>query len=146
MDYLPIFLAIRDKSCVVIGGGEVAVRKVALLRQAGAKVSIIAPKLAAALAQQVAEASVRHRSGEFVPADLDGATLVIAATNSATVNSAVALAANERRIPVNVVDTPDLCSFIMPAIIDRSPLVLAISSGGAAPVLARQLRSSVASN
>ena len=140
MDYLPIFLAVRNKLCVVIGGGEVAVRKVALLQQAGAKVTVVAPKLAAALAQQVAKASVHHRSGEFVPADLEGATLVIAATNSAAVNSTVAQAANERRIPVNVVDTPDLCSFIMPAIIDRSPLVVAVSSGGAAPVLARQLR------
>ncbi len=140
MDYLPIFLAVRNKLCVVIGGGEVAVRKVALLQQAGAKVTVVAPKLAAALTQQVANASVHHRSGEFVPADLDGATLVIAATNSAAVNSTVAQAANERRIPVNVVDTPDLCSFIMPAIIDRSPLVVAVSSGGAAPVLARQLR------
>ena len=140
MDYLPIFLAVRNKSCVVVGGGAVAARKVALLQQAGAKITVIAPKLAATLAQQVADADVNHRSGEFVPADLDGATLVIAATNSAAVNAAVAQAANERRIPVNVVDTPDLCSFIMPAIIDRSPLVLAVSSGGAAPVLARQLR------
>lgn len=140
MDYLPIFIAVRNKLCVVIGGGEVAVRKVALLQQAGAKVTVIAPKLVAALAQQAAAASINHRSGEFVPADLEGATLVVAATNNAAVNSAVAQAANERRIPVNVVDTPELCSFIMPAIIDRSPLVVAISSGGAAPVLARQLR------
>ena len=140
MNYLPIFLAVRNKSCVVVGGGEVAVRKVALLQQAGAKVTIVAPKLGAALAQQVADGRLRHRAGEFVPTDLDGATLVIAATNSPPVNAAVAQAADLRQIPVNVVDTPDLCSFIMPAIIDRSPLILAVSSGGAAPVLARQLR------
>ena len=140
MDYLPIFLSIRNKPCVVVGGGAVAARKVALLRQAGAKVTVIAPTLVTALAQQMTDANICHSAREFAPEDLDEVTLVIAATDSAAVNSAVARAADARQIPVNVVDTPGLCSFIMPAIIDRSPLVLAVSSGGAAPVLARQVR------
>lgn len=140
MDYLPIFISIRNKPCVVVGGGEVAARKVTLLRQAGASVLVVAPQLAESLAQQVAQGDVRHRAGEFAADDLDGAHLVIAATDNEEVNHKVAQAAEARRIPVNVVDSPALCSFVMPAIIDRSPLVLAVSSGGAAPVLARLLR------
>jgi uroporphyrin-III C-methyltransferase/precorrin-2 dehydrogenase/sirohydrochlorin ferrochelatase len=140
MDYLPIFIAIRNKPCIVVGGGEVAARKVSLLRQAGADVLVVAPQLAETLAQQAAKGDVRHRAREFAADDLDGAHLVIAATDNEDVNRKVALAAEARRIPVNVVDSPALCSFVMPAIIDRSPLVMAVSSGGAAPVLARLLR------
>jgi uroporphyrin-III C-methyltransferase/precorrin-2 dehydrogenase/sirohydrochlorin ferrochelatase len=140
MDYLPIFIAIRNKPCIVVGGGEVAARKVSLLLQAGADVLVVAPQLAETLAQQVAKGDVRHRAREFAADDLDGAHLVIAATDNEDVNRKVALAAEARRIPVNVVDSPALCSFVMPAIIDRSPLVMAVSSGGAAPVLARLLR------
>jgi uroporphyrin-III C-methyltransferase / precorrin-2 dehydrogenase / sirohydrochlorin ferrochelatase len=140
MDYLPIFIAIRNKHCVVVGGGEVAARKVALLLKAGANVLVVSPSLEETLTQQVAEGSLRHRAGEFVPEDLAGASVVIAATDNEDVNRQVAHAAEERRILVNVVDSPALCSFVMPAIIDRSPLVLAVSSGGAAPVLARLLR------
>ncbi len=140
MDYLPIFIAVRNKRCVVVGGGEVAARKVALLLQAGASVHVISPQLGETLAQLSGQSRVSHRAGKFVPTDLDDAMIVIAATDDPAVNSEVAAAATERRIPVNVVDSPELCSFIMPAIIDRSPLVLAVSSGGAAPVLARLLR------
>ena len=140
MDYLPIFIAVRNKRCVVVGGGEVAARKVALLLQAGASVHVISLQLGETLSQLLDQSSLSHRAGKFAPADLDDAMIVIAATDDPTVNSEVAAAAAERRIPVNVVDSPELCSFIMPAIIDRSPLVLAVSSGGAAPVLARLLR------
>ena len=140
MDYLPIFLTLRAKPCVVIGGGEIAARKVDLLLKAGAVVRVVAPELCNSLARWLADGKVSHRAGEFAAADLDGATLVIAATDNETVNTAVAKAAGERRILVNVVDSPALCTFIMPAIIDRSPLVMAVSSGGAAPVLARLIR------
>ena len=140
MDYLPIFIALRNKPCVVVGGGDVAARKVSLLQQAGAKVTVVSPSLGEVLAREVADGKVSYRAGEFVSADLEDAALVIAATDNESVNRQVSLAADERRIPVNVVDSPELCSFVMPAIIDRSPLVLAVSSGGAAPVLARLLR------
>ena len=140
MDYLPIFISIRNKLCIVVGGGEVAARKVALLLQAGASVRVVSPQLGETLARQAGQGSLSHRAEKFVPTDLDGASIVIAATDDEAVNRQVARAAEERRIPVNVVDSPDLCSFVMPAIIDRSPLVLAVSSGGAAPVLARLLR------
>jgi uroporphyrin-III C-methyltransferase/precorrin-2 dehydrogenase/sirohydrochlorin ferrochelatase len=136
MDFLPIFINIRQQPCVVIGGGEVAARKVATLLKAQARVTVIAPELCNALRQ----ADIRHIQATFEPSHIDGARLVIAATDDHTVNRAVSVAATARNIPVNVVDTPELCSFVMPAIIDRSPIVVAVSSGGAAPVLARLLR------
>jgi len=136
MDFLPIFINIRQQPCIVVGGGEVAARKVTLLLKAGAKVTVVAPELCAALQQ----AAIQHVAGKFTDALLDGAKLVIAATDDNSVNLAVHAAATSRGIPVNVVDTPALCTFVMPAIIDRAPIIIAISSGGAAPVLARLLR------
>lgn len=136
MDFLPIFINIRQQPCVVIGGGEVATRKVTMLLKAQAQVTVIAPECCSALLN----VDIRHIASQFQPAHLDGAKLVIAATDDPAVNLAVYNAAQARNIPVNVVDTPELCSFVMPAIIDRSPIVVAVSSGGAAPVLARLLR------
>ncbi len=136
MDFLPIFLNIRQQSCLVIGGGEVAARKVAMLLKAQAQVTVIAPEICAALQN----ANIRHIAETFAASHLNGAKLVIAATDEQTVNIAVHTAAVAQNIPVNVVDNPALCTFVMPAIIDRSPIVVAVSSGGAAPVLARLLR------
>jgi len=140
MDFLPIFLNIRGRPCLVVGGGEVAARKVALLQQAGARVMVVAPGLEHSLAQSLAQGEIAHRQGRFDPGDLDRCRLVIAATDDPEVNAGVAAQAEERRIPVNVVDQPELCSFVMPSIIDRSPIVAAVSSGGVAPVLARLIR------
>jgi len=136
MDFLPIFINIRQQPCIVVGGGEVAARKVTLLLKAGAKVTVVAPELCAALQQ----AAIQHTPRKFEAELLDGAKLVIAATDDHAVNLAVHAAATARSIPVNVVDTPALCTFVMPAIIDRAPIIIAVSSGGAAPVLARLLR------
>jgi len=140
MDFLPIFLTVRGLPCLVVGGGEVAARKASLLLQAGARVMIVAPQLGNTLAALAAQGTVEHRAGSFCSDDVKGSTVVIAATDNETVNRAVAQAARAANIPVNVVDRPDLCSFVVPSIIDRSPLVLAISTGGASPVLARVLR------
>jgi uroporphyrin-III C-methyltransferase/precorrin-2 dehydrogenase/sirohydrochlorin ferrochelatase len=140
MDYLPIFLDIKGEPCAVIGGGEVAARKVALLRAAGARVTVTAPDLCPALAELAARGEIAHCAAPFSEAALDGAALVIAATDDRTVNAEVSRLARARRLPVNVVDDPELCSFIMPAIVDRSPVVIAASTGGASPVLARLLR------
>lgn len=136
MDFLPIFLNIRRQPCLVIGGGEVAARKAAMLLKAEAEVTVIAPEICAALQN----ANIRHIADTFAPNYLSGAKLVIAATDDPTVNMTVHSAATAQNIPVNVVDNPELCTFVMPAIIDRSPVVVAVSSGGAAPVLARLLR------
>ena len=140
MDYFPIFLNLQHQPCVVIGGGEVAARKVALLLQAGAQVSVVAPALCPQLQAQAEQHRITHHQQRFVADTLAHARLVIAATNDRAVNQQVFQAAQALRIPVNVVDDPALCSFIMPAIIDRSPVLIAISTGGASPVLARKLR------
>lgn len=140
MDHFPIFIDIRGRSAVVVGGGPVAARKVELLRRAQADVTVVAPTLCAALKDLAHEGAIAHRGREFEAGDLDGARLVVAATDDGEVNAAVAAAAEARGLPVNVADAPALCSFILPSIIDRSPVVVAISTGGAAPVLARNLR------
>ena len=140
MDYLPIFFDVRDQPCLVVGGGEVAARKSALLLRAGARLTVLAPSLHPAFGADLAASRITHRAAGFRDEDLDGFILAIAATDDDAVNRAVAAAAKLRRIPVNVVDQPALCSFIMPSIIDRAPVIVAVSSGGASPVLARLLR------
>jgi uroporphyrin-III C-methyltransferase/precorrin-2 dehydrogenase/sirohydrochlorin ferrochelatase len=140
MEALPIFMKLKDRRCVVIGGGEVAARKVKMLLKAEALVEVVAPALHHELADLLTAGGIRHLPAHFAAGQLDGACLVVAATDDETVNQAVSKEAKARNIPVNVVDAPDLCTFTMPSIVDRSPLVIAISSGGAAPVLARLLR------
>ncbi len=137
MDYLPIFANIRGKLCLVVGGGEVGKRKAGVLLEAGARVRVVAPQIDPALAEQQHVEAVATR---FEAQHLDGVMLVIAATNDRSVNQQVSELARARNIPVNVVDDPELCSFIMPAILDRSPLMVAFSSGGASPVLTRMMR------
>ncbi|HHH36029.1 MAG TPA: uroporphyrinogen-III C-methyltransferase [Gammaproteobacteria bacterium] len=140
MDHLPVFLHIRGRRCLVVGGGEVAARKVALLLRAGAAVEVVAPHLGGAL-QGLAEAGrIRHQAAHYASDHLDGAALVVAATDDAALNRRVSEEARARNIPVNVVDQPALCSFIFPSIVDRSPVTVAVSTGGASPVLARMLR------
>ena len=143
MNYLPIFLSIEGRRAVVVGGGQVAARKVEALLKAGACVTVIAPRLLPRLAARAAAPGLEHLAVPFSPAQLDGAALAVAATDEAGVNAAVSRAAFERRIPVNVVDQPALSSFIFPAIVDRSPLVVAVSSAGGAPVLARRVRAQI---
>jgi uroporphyrin-III C-methyltransferase/precorrin-2 dehydrogenase/sirohydrochlorin ferrochelatase len=137
MDYLPIFADVRGRLCLVVGGGEVARRKAGVLLEAGARVRVVAPEIVPALAEQQRVETVIAR---FEVQHLDGMALVIAATNDRGVNRQVSEMARARNIPVNVVDDPGLCSFIMPAILDRSPLMVAFSSGGASPVLTRMMR------
>ena len=140
MDYLPIFFKLTGQACLIVGGGEVAARKTATLRQAGGKVTIISPDLAEPLAALFEQGQIRWKKKQFSADDIAGFTLVVAATSSRAVNELVFHTAQARNIPVNVVDCPELCSFIFPVIIDRSPVVAAISSGGASPVLARTSR------
>lgn len=137
MDYLPIFLDVKGKRCLVVGGGNVAFRKSTLLAQAGALVTVVSPDLSADFASL---AGVTHLAERYRATCLEGHTLVIAATNEQDTNELVSKDAKQRNIPVNVVDSPALCSFIVPSILDRSPIVVAFSSGGASPVLIRMLR------
>ncbi|MBI4741067.1 MAG: uroporphyrinogen-III C-methyltransferase [Betaproteobacteria bacterium] len=141
MDYFPIFLDLKNRPCTVVGGGEVASRKIALLLKAGAKVTVVAPGLCPALQALVETGDIAHKDEPYRDGALDGAHLVIAATDRREVNAEVSRAARAQLKPVNVVDDPELCSFIMPAIVDRSPVLIAASTGGASPVLARLIRS-----
>lgn len=140
MDFLPIFLDIKARPCLVIGGGKVAARKVSLLLKAGGTVHIVSPNLCTELAGLAERGEVRHSAREFVANDVDGPVLIIAATDQEGVNRHVSRLARERGVPVNVVDQPELCGFIMPSMIDRSPVQIAVSTGGTSPVLARLLR------
>jgi uroporphyrin-III C-methyltransferase/precorrin-2 dehydrogenase/sirohydrochlorin ferrochelatase len=140
MELLPVSLVVRGRRCVVVGGGEVAARKALTLCKAQARVTVVAPELGEALQRMHAAGEIEHECGHFRAEHLGAAMLVIAATDDTQVNEAVHAAALALRIPVNVVDQPRLCTFAMPAIIDRSPILIAISSGGVAPVLARLLR------
>ncbi len=140
MDFLPVFLNIKNKTCLVVGGGEVATRKVMLLLQAGARVSVVSPELHTELQNYLSLGKINYYAEYFQLKHLQSISLVIAATNDRAINLQVSEAAQQRHIPVNVVDDPDLCTFIMPSIVDRSPLMIAISSGGQSPVLARLLR------
>lgn len=140
VDYLPIFADLKQRPVLVVGGGEVAARKVDLLLRAGAQVRIVAQALSAELEHQHLQERVEWLGQNFVPQQLDDVFLVIAATDDSALNAEVYAEADKRRVLANVVDDQPRCSFIFPSIIDRSPLVVAVSSSGQAPVLARMLR------
>jgi uroporphyrin-III C-methyltransferase/precorrin-2 dehydrogenase/sirohydrochlorin ferrochelatase len=140
MEYLPIFIQIKHRPCLVVGGGSIAARKVALFRKAQADVTVVSPELCEELQKLNDEGLIKHIKREFEDLDLETCVAVIAATNQRPVNEHVSKLSHDLRLPVNVVDNPDLCSFIMPSIIDRSPVVIAVSTGGSSPVLARLIR------
>jgi len=138
--FLPIFMNVEAQSCLVVGGGQVASRKVFMLQRANARVTVISPELCAELQSHADAGDIEYLAREFKPNDVNGRVVIIAATNNRDVNRQVSESASEKGIPVNVVDDPELCRFITPSIIDRSPVQIAISTGGASPVLARLLR------
>ena len=140
MEFLPLFLNIREQHCVIVGGGEVALRKAILLIKAKANLSLVSPQFISQLQDLSEEGRCKLLQEEFVAEQLEGASIVIAATNNKETNAQVAKAADKKNIPVNVVDQPELCSFIMPSIVDRSPVVVAISSSGRSPVLTRKIK------
>lgn len=143
VDYFPAFLNLQDRRCLIVGGGDVALRKARLLLSAGAAMSVVAPETNSAFAAFLEENSVRLVQREFQASDVDGNWLVVSATGDATVERAVYEAATIAGVFCNGVDDTSNCSYITPAIVDRSPIVIAISSGGAAPVLARKLRAKI---
>ena len=143
MDYLPVFLRVQSQPVLVIGGGAVALRKATWLLKAGARVTVVAPTLHPELAQRAAGGEITYVAARFSPDHLEHAVAAVVATGDPQVNTAVSLAARERRVPVNVVDNAELSSFIFPAIIDRSPVLVAVSSSGHAPVLARRVREQI---
>ena len=140
MDYLPVFLQLRAAHAVIVGGGRIAARKAELLLRAGARLTVVAPELHEDLGSRAAAGELTHVAERFVPAHVDGAAIAVAATRLREVNMAVSEAAGTRNVPVNVVDDASLSTFIFPAIIDRSPVIVAVGSAGQAPVLARWVR------
>ncbi len=140
MDYLPLFHNLRGSRVLVVGGGEIALRKSRLLAVAGALLRVVAPDIEPQLRELVSGSGGECVQRGYLETDLDGCGLIIAATDDEPLNAQVSADAHKRCVPVNVVDAPALCSVIFPAIVDRSPLVIAVSSGGDAPVLARLIR------
>lgn len=141
MSGYPITLVDLDKiSCIVVGGGEVAARKVAALREAGARPVVISPHLVDALQRQAGRGDIDHIERAYQPGDLTGARLVIAATDDPAINETVWQEALAAGCLVNVVDDPARCNFYVPATVRRGALTLSISTGGNSPLLARRIR------
>lgn len=143
MDFFPIFLDLKNQPCLIAGGGEVALRKARLLLACGARLTVVAPELCPELALECEQGKLQHVARTFQPGDETGMRLAIAATDNTEANSLLHARCEAHNIPVNVVDHPEKCRFIVPSIVDRSPLLIAISSGGHAPVLARHLRARI---
>lgn len=144
--YFAAFLNLHGKAGMVVGGGVVAAAKAETLLRSGVRLTVVAPTLCARLTELAIRGALRHEARRFQPGDLVGAEIVIAATDDGVVNEAVSAAAKALRIPVNVADNAELSTFIMPAVVDRTPVQIAISTGGASPVLARRLRAIIESS
>ena len=140
MNHLPLFLEIKDRPVLVVGGGEAAARRVETALKAGGRVTAVAIEAGPALKDIAKQDGVDLQEREFRPADLEGRVLVFVATEDEDLNGRVSALAQDAGIPVNVADRLSLCTFIMPAVIDRSPILVAVSSGGEAPILSRVLR------
>jgi len=140
MDHLPIFIDIRKKPCIVIGGGDIALRKINLLLKAQAKVICLSPLFCKGIKNLSKDGHITLINKSFDQTDIKDYSIIIAATDDSSVNSSISAIAQVKKIPVNVVDSPELSSFIMPSIVDRSPLIIAVSSSGKAPVLSRIIR------
>lgn len=143
MDFLPLFHDLRGRQVLVVGGGDIALRKARLLNEVGAVLRVIAPTIIAELSQLAQSSGGETHQRKYLETDLENVVLVIAATDDEELNARISAHAQQRHLPVNAVDAPALCSVIFPAIVDRSPLVIAISSGGNAPVLARLTRARI---
>jgi uroporphyrin-III C-methyltransferase/precorrin-2 dehydrogenase/sirohydrochlorin ferrochelatase len=143
MEYLPLFFALHDAPVLLVGGGRVALRKARLLIAAGARVTLVSPDIDHELETMLSAAGGSWQQDIYRPSYLDDMLLVVAATPDPTVNGSIAVDASDRKIPVNVVDSPQLCSFVFPSIVDRSPLIIAIGSSARSPVLARLVRSKI---
>jgi len=140
MDLLPVFQDVKGRPVLVVGGGTAAARKAELVSRAGAALTVIAPHLSEDMAKLVAGRGIAHRTGEVGAADVEGCALVFGASDDMALNERVHALAVSAGVPVNVVDRPDLCQFIMPAILDRDGVVVAVSSGGEAPLLTRMMK------
>lgn len=138
--YYPIFIDVEERDVVIIGGGAVCARKAETMMKYGARVTIVSPEITGEIDAWRAEGKLAVRRKEYEELDLQGASMVIASTDDACVNARVARDCRRRKIPVNVVDVTHLCEFIVPAIVERGSIQLAVSTGGKSPALARTLK------
>ena len=139
MAHVPIFLDVTGRPCLVVGGGEVAARKVATLLEAGAEVTVVSPSLIEALENLGRERRIRHLAREYKPGDMAGVTLVYAATDDAELHQRLHAEAGVRGIAINVADAPELCTFIVPAVLTRGSMTIAVSTEGASPAMAKRI-------
>jgi siroheme synthase-like protein len=144
MRYYPIYLDLRGRDVLVVGGGAVAEGKALQLLEAGARVTVVSPQLTEALRAAADRGEITHLDGSFAEGDLNGAFLAIGATDDRKVNEKVAMAAGERGLLCNVVDQPDLCNFITPALVTRGGLQISVSTGGGSPTLTQRVKREVA--
>ncbi|MGH7924252.1 MAG: precorrin-2 dehydrogenase/sirohydrochlorin ferrochelatase family protein [Candidatus Binatus sp.] len=140
MGYLPIFIDVTGRECVVVGGGEVAARKVESILQAGARVTVVSPRLSPSMQALVARGLVTHIARDYARGDIRGCVLVYAATDNQQLHRELAAEARALGIPLNVVDVPELCTFTAPAVVKRGALQIAISTSGASPAFSARLR------
>lgn len=144
LKYYPLFFNITGKKCVVIGGGEVAARKVARLLDCAAEVYIVSPQLSPELVKLKTCNNIKHIADNYNARYLAGAVLIIGATDDEKTNAAISSDARNLGVPVNIVDDPQKCDFILPSVIERGDLTIAVSTGGKSPALARRLREELA--
>lgn len=140
MRYYPVFLDIKGRQCLVIGGGAVALRKIEGLLSAGAKVIVISPTITKPVKALADKGSIKLIKRKYQEGDLIGVFLVVSASNDRKVNESVFKEAQKKGVLINAVDDPERCSFIVPSIVDRDPLLIAISTSGKAPLLAKRMR------
>ena len=143
MQYFPFFFDLRGRRTLIVGGGDVALRKAELLAAAGAKVSAVSPHIIPPLAKIIKKSGGYALRRQYAFSDIHNCTAVVSATNDKSINLQVSIDARKQHVPVNVVDNPDLCDFIFPAIVNRDPVVVAVTSSGASPVLARRIRAQI---
>ncbi len=143
-EYYPVYLNLAGKRCVIFGGGRIAQGKIAALRDAGASITVISPDATPGIQRAVQRGDVEWIARKYEPGDLEGSFIAVAATNVWYVNREIYEEAERLGVLLNVVDDPDLCTFIAPSIVKRDPVTLAISTGGASPALARKMRETLA--
>jgi len=142
-DYYPVFLNLKGRTCLVVGGGEVAARKVSLLVESGARVKVVSPRFNNSIKSLEGQGDIKIEKRPFETGDLDGVFLAIAATSDKKINYQVAVESERRNILINVVDTPSEGNFIVPSLIRQGELTIAISTGGKSPALARKMRQDI---
>jgi siroheme synthase-like protein len=140
----PLFLDLRDRLCVVVGGGAVAARKVRALLAGGARVRLISPAVTKALSRLAGQGRIELTQREYRKGDLEGACLAFAATGREEVNSRVRAESQRLAVPLNVADEPDLCDFLVPSTVRRGPIIIAISTSGLLPMLSKKVRQEIA--